>query len=133
MDNRNYGKIPNLYPCAMVFSKSKQTRPFFSPKSGKDKLYSTYFLQSWWVYLFVALGYIFYAQGVQKKEKVYADLSSRLKDLSKEKEALIDEREDLCLQINSQSDPAWIEMTLMKGLGVVPEGQLKVYFQNSRE
>ena len=44
------------------------------------------------------------------------------------KEFLLEEKEDLKLQINSQKDPAWIELTLMKGLGLVPEGQLKVYF-----
>ena len=30
--------------------------------------------------------------------------------------------------INSQSDPAWIEMVLKKELGLVPEGQTKIYF-----
>lgn len=32
------------------------------------------------------------------------------------------------LEINSQSDPAWVELMLMKNLGLVPEGQIKVFF-----
>ena len=34
----------------------------------------------------------------------------------------------LLKQINSQGDPEWLEMVLMKGLGVAPEGQIKVLF-----
>ena len=32
-------------------------------------------------------------------------------------------------QIMSQSDPNWIALTLIRVLGVVPEGQQKVYFK----
>lgn len=38
------------------------------------------------------------------------------------------EMEDLALQIRSQQDPAWVEMVLLRELGVVPEGWLKVHF-----
>ena len=34
----------------------------------------------------------------------------------------------LTRQINSQSDPSWIEMVLKKELGMVPEDQIKIYF-----
>jgi hypothetical protein len=40
-------------------------------------------------------------------------------------------REYLLLEINSQSDPEWIELALMHGLGLVPEGQIKAYFSNN--
>ncbi len=39
------------------------------------------------------------------------------------------QKEELLLQINSQRDPAWLEMVLKRNLGVVPEGQVKVYFK----
>ena len=39
------------------------------------------------------------------------------------------EKQQLQLKIASQTDPAWIEMILMRDLGVVPEGYLKVYFK----
>ncbi len=49
--------------------------------------------------------------------------------LNTQKEELLVEHEDLVLQIQSQSDPAWIQLTLMKGLGLVPDGQMKIFFQ----
>ena len=66
---------------------------------------------------------------MQKKGHIYAELKRRLQGLELEKQLVLQAREDFLLQIQSQSDPAWIQMTLMKGLGVVPEGQLKIYFK----
>jgi len=45
-----------------------------------------------------------------------------------EKSEAIKRREALLQQINSESDPAWIELVLMQNLGMVPENQQKVYF-----
>jgi len=41
----------------------------------------------------------------------------------------MEKNEDYHLRLASQSDPAWIEMILMRDLGVVPEGFLKVHFK----
>lgn len=38
-------------------------------------------------------------------------------------------KENLERQIMSQSDPTWTLLTLIRVLGVVPEGQQKVYFK----
>ena len=85
--------------------------------------------RSWWVVLILASTSIFYFHGMRKKDLAFQELQARLKNLQQEKAAVLTEREDLQLQIQSQTDPAYIEMTLMKGLGMVPEGQHKVYFQ----
>jgi hypothetical protein len=69
-----------------------------------------------------------YLYAMEKKKRVLEVLKSQLHALQSEKRFLLEEKEDLKLQISSQKDPAWIELTLMKGLGLVPEGQLKVYF-----
>jgi hypothetical protein len=66
---------------------------------------------------------------MQRKEEEYQILQKRLGDLEVEKKVALENREDLLLQISSQSDPAWIQLMLMKGLGLVPEGQQKVYFK----
>ncbi len=87
-------------------------------------------IHSWWVFLFIALSCGVYAHAVQKKREVIGTLASQFRELVSEKEQLQRHKEDLMLQINSQSDPAWVELTLMKGLGLVPEGQVKVYFQS---
>lgn len=55
-------------------------------------------------------------------------LRSQLSQLQQEMTQLRGKNEDLTLQINSQSDPEYVELILRKGLGLVPEGQTKVYF-----
>jgi len=80
------------------------------------------------MFLFLALCFLVYSHAMHKKDKAYRELENYLANLKVEKESLINNRDDLLLQINSQSDPSWIQLTLMKGLGVVPEGQVKVYF-----
>ncbi|HEY5260120.1 MAG TPA: hypothetical protein VIJ46_05665, partial [Rhabdochlamydiaceae bacterium] len=63
------------------------------------------------------------------KNRDVAELKERLYDLELKRQCVLEVKDDLELQIRSQSDPEWIQMTLMKGLGVVPEGQTKVYFK----
>ncbi len=94
-----------------------------------EKGYEALFRKSWWVFLFVALSYLLYSHGMQKKVFVYRELKSRFDHLSHQKELVLQEREDLTLQVQSQNDPDWIQLTLMKNLGVVPEGQIKVLFK----
>lgn len=67
---------------------------------------------------------------MQKKTLVAKALQEHLEALHYQKGQLLEEHEDLVLQIHSQSDPAWIQLTLMKGLGLVPDGQMKVFFQS---
>ncbi len=79
--------------------------------------------------LFVALCWALYAKSMQKKKEIFFQLDSKIKHLELQRLAAMQKREDLNLRIDSQSDPAWIEMLLMKKLGVVPKGQVKVYFE----
>jgi len=69
-----------------------------------------------------------YLHFTQTKKSQIEELSSRFAEMKKEKLVALQERESLRLQIESQSDPSWIEMILMRDLGVVPEGWLKVHF-----
>ncbi|GEM_PF-869060 len=94
-------------------------------KAKKNALY-----QNGWVALFIAACVFIYLNSGGKKNEVIATLESHLKHLQMEKTLLLQENEDLLLQVNSQSDPAWIQLTLKKGLGLVPEGQQKVYFRS---
>jgi hypothetical protein len=70
---------------------------------------------------------------MKKKEKDLTELHDRLEELQNRKKVALVEQEDLIRQVNSQSDPAWIQLVLMKGLGVVPEDQIKVYFSPHSE
>jgi hypothetical protein len=84
--------------------------------------------RSWWVIAFAILCAGLYFHAMQGKEASYQEMSARLKTLEREKALAIVQYQDLALQIKSQSDPAWVEMVLKRNLGVVPEGQTKVYF-----
>lgn len=66
---------------------------------------------------------------MHQKQQEFAEIKSRFHTLEYERLLATQEHEELLLQIRSQSDPAWIEMTLKKNLGLVPEGQVKVYFE----
>jgi hypothetical protein len=92
------------------------------------KIVETVFIRSWWVILFMLGCYLSYEQGLQKKERDFAKLQMQYAELLKKKKMLQTQQENFRRQLNSQSDPAWVELVLMKGLGVVPEGQTKVLF-----
>jgi hypothetical protein len=91
------------------------------------------FARSWWVILFMLGCYLSYEHGLQKKDVDFAKLQAQFNELQKKKKMLLMQQEDLTRQVNSQSDPAWVELALMKGLGLSPEGQTKVLFTNQSE
>lgn len=86
-------------------------------------------LSSWWVLLFILLSTVIYEQGVRTIATDYTQLCSQHHSLLSEKEFALAEQQELLQRVQGQSDPEWIELTLKSGLGLVPEGQTKVYFQ----
>jgi len=72
----------------------------------------------------------FYLRSYWVQNTLYRDLLCQLSKLEEEKIRAIEEHKDLLLQVSSQQDPAWIEMVLMRELGLVPEGQKKIHFQH---
>jgi hypothetical protein len=87
------------------------------------------FRSFWWVFLFLLVGWGLYAKGMEKKRTLSLQLKSKIAQLESQRLCALQKGEELRLQIESQSDPAWVEMVLKKKLGVVPEGQIKVYFE----
>ena len=85
-------------------------------------------VRSWWVGIVLLLGFMVYEQGSQRAAEEYERLRARHLQLSCEKEKALSWQEELERQIHSQSDPAWVELILKNKLGVVPEGQTKVFF-----
>jgi hypothetical protein len=87
-----------------------------------------FFFQWWWVVLFVLTVSLLYKKSVHAKTTLHQTLFEKRCDLERQKNKALTEKEELLLKLSSQSDPYWMEMTLMRGLGVVPEGQIKVLF-----
>lgn len=86
------------------------------------------FVRSWWVIAFLLICSILFEQGLKERDVNYQQLKDQLASLQQEKLRILELQQELKLQINSQSDLAWIELTLKKGLGLVPENQQKVHF-----
>lgn len=82
----------------------------------------------WWVGAFCLATAFVYFQAMKRKKSALAEYAFLLDEMEKEKRLVYGEKELLHLKLASQSDPAWIEMILMRDLGVVPEGYLKVHF-----
>ena len=87
------------------------------------------FFRFWWITVFAIVCYGVYLHGMQKKRGAFYDLQEKYQYLEEQLTAATSEREDLLLELASGSDPAWREMMLMKRLGMVPEGQTKVFFE----
>lgn len=87
-------------------------------------------IHSWWVILFMIACYAMYERALYHSDNTYRQFYEQRLGLEKEKQKLLDQQQELKLQIQSQNDPAWIELTLMRKLGLVPDGQTKIYFTN---
>jgi hypothetical protein len=55
-------------------------------------------------------------------------LNTQLLELQAARSKASLEHDRLLAQVESQNDIDWIELTLMRELGMVPEGQKKVFF-----
>jgi len=84
--------------------------------------------KSWWLLVFVVIAFIGFERLSSRKNKEIHEYRSSIFSLHKKKEDLFKKHQDLIFQKKSQREPYWIEMVLMKKLGVVPEGKIKVVF-----
>ncbi|MBS0625033.1 MAG: hypothetical protein JSS32_03185 [Verrucomicrobia bacterium] len=94
---------------------------------------SSWIQRSWWVVAFSAVVGLIYMHALKDRNAALAEISFRFQEMEKERFMVLQEKEDLQLRIASQNDPAWIEMVLMREIGVVPEGWIKVHFQTDRQ
>ena len=98
-------------------------------QSRSDQFFvSSFWRSSWWVVLFCLGAFCFSYQSFHVRSLDIRELEFRLEEIEKVQALASAEREDLETRIASQTDPAWIEMVLMRELGVVPEGWLKIHF-----
>jgi len=84
---------------------------------------------SWWVWLFFLCCLLGLRMATERREALYLDLAAKRAHALTEIAAASKRQDELQLQLQSESDPAWIEISLMRWLGLAPEGSTKVYFQ----
>lgn len=86
--------------------------------------------KSWGWVVAVCLSMIcFYLHTVGEKKRLVHHFVQRLEQMDDELQHLKIQKEELALAVVSKGEPAWIEMVLMRDLGLVPEGWLKVHFK----
>ncbi|MBU6383334.1 MAG: hypothetical protein KGR16_03360 [Verrucomicrobia bacterium] len=85
--------------------------------------------KNWWLLALCTLTACAHLHFSKEKKSALQSLQIRLAQMENEKAQVLQIKEDLQLRIASQNDPAWIEMVLIRELGVVPEGFLKVHFK----
>jgi hypothetical protein len=101
-------------------------------KKNKNKLLKEC-KASWWVGVFVLFTYMLAMKTSHDKGEKIAQMAEQLRMLNEDKTLALMNRDRLLCEIESQTDPLWIEMILMQKLGVIPEGQTKVRFKKERE
>lgn len=70
-----------------------------------------------------------YERGIKEVSDEYQKLEILKTELALQKKSALLRKVNLERQVMSQSDPNWITLTLIRVLGVVPEGQTKIYFK----
>ena len=96
--------------------------------SKRSRLFEELVLKSWWTILFFLICFFAYDQAAKRREREEQNLSAKLQQLIAAKKDALSQQEELKREIASQGDESWIELVLMKKLGLVPEGQIKVHF-----
>ncbi|MGM0440300.1 MAG: hypothetical protein ACQEP8_04200 [Chlamydiota bacterium] len=90
--------------------------------------YREVFINSWWAIIFVVACLLTYEKLNHDQNQEYYQLQQQLTLLEQQSRESQEEQENLSLQLNSYNDYTWVELTLKREVGLVPEGQTKVYF-----
>jgi len=96
--------------------------------SIKQKFFQA-IVRSWWVVVFFLFSFVVYDQSIKAKNSELLALQCRFESICDGKEKLLLEKEDLQSRIASCQDSSFVEQLLIKELGVVPKGYMKVYFK----
>ncbi|MDF2577592.1 MAG: hypothetical protein K0S74_1076 [Chlamydiales bacterium] len=90
------------------------------------------FIKSWWMILFIISAFCLFESSMAEKRIEQTKLSQQLATLQQKLYDVKELQADYQAQIASQNDHEWIELTLLKELGLVPEGYTKIYFENDK-
>lgn len=93
------------------------------------KHYLQFIFKSWWVAAIAILSLGLYEQGAKELQKEINNFQYEASILTEKIKISKQLQEELRLQVMSQSDPAWIELVLIRSLGLVPEGYTKIYYE----
>jgi hypothetical protein len=90
------------------------------------------FIRSWWVIAFWLLCAVLYEQGLKNRELHYQQLKQQLAQLQSARKKALHLQENLQRELHSLDDPDWIELILKQELGLIAEGEQKIYFKEGK-
>ena len=86
-------------------------------------------VKSWWIWLTLIVCFGMYEQGAYRLNRKILDLETEITQVKTKLALSCELQQELKQQVASFNDSAWIELVLIRALGLVPEGYQKVYFQ----
>lgn len=89
------------------------------------------FIKSWWVWTFAIVCFGLYEQASRKLERDITSLDKEIASLEARIVESSSKQQYLKLQQECFNDPAWIELSLIRVLGMVPEGYTKIHFKDA--
>ncbi len=92
----------------------------------RSRLFEELILKSWWTIVFFLITLFAFDQASARRSREEILLRDKVASLTQKKHKAIELQDELEQIIASQNDPAWIELVLMKELGLVPEGNTKI-------
>lgn len=98
----------------------------------RSRLFEELILKSWWTILFFLVCFFAYDQAAKRRDREELELEQKYRQIVHAKEEALAVQDELKREIASQNDQSWIELVLMQKLGLVPEGQKKVFFVNNQ-
>ncbi|MCH9632587.1 MAG: Cell division protein FtsL [Chlamydiae bacterium] len=98
--------------------------------SVKKRVLGELLVRSWWVYAFILLNILVFGIALKQANHKYLRLKRTYTELHQSKQRLQRDKKHLSFQINSLEDQKSVELILKKELGLVSDGQTKVYFVN---
>ena len=98
-------------------------------EGSKKYFWDALIVKSWWVYLFCIFSFFLFNHFSGKKKIEISNLEKKRSYLECQRDYALSKKEELYVQICSQSDQSWIEIVLMKQLGLVPDGYMKIHFK----
>lgn len=90
------------------------------------------FFRSWWVIAFILMCAVLFERGLKGREDSFQQLREQQAYLILEKRNSLSLQNYLEQQISCQNDLSWLEITLMRELGLVPENNQKVFFYSDQ-
>lgn len=99
---------------------------------ANPSLFHQLVIRSWWVILLLMVSFFLYDQTTTHQKNTISQLEEKVTFLQEKKKKVASIQDDLQLQIQSQEDPDYLEMVLIKKLGLIRDGQKKIFFSSKK-